>query len=240
MTLNCFKLIFIKDMDNSNNLLSAQEYPVDEISNLFVGFKAIQEVKPKLKNLFLCDQGEFYFNTPAEIFRQVSLKKFLEKNIHPSCHKEIFLLLKSLRDQKNDSLELRKILLRPNTKGEFSLHVVCLKFLFPDNSTIVIQAIPIKSEDQFQRKLNRLQDECNFRQKSMVKFNLLSPREKRVLIEASLGESSREIAESLFISINTVETHKKNIQKKIGMKKRDFILFALSFDLIDHLFKKHI
>lgn len=46
----------------------------------------------------------------------------------------------------------------------------------------------------------------------------LSPKEKEILKLISLGLSSREIAKQLFLSINTVNTHRKNILRKTGAK----------------------
>lgn len=46
----------------------------------------------------------------------------------------------------------------------------------------------------------------------------LSDREKDVLKAVALGFSNKEIADQLFISINTVITHRKNITSKLGIK----------------------
>ena len=47
---------------------------------------------------------------------------------------------------------------------------------------------------------------------------MLSEREIDVLKAVALGLSNKEIAEKLFISINTVVTHRKNITEKLGIK----------------------
>ncbi len=47
---------------------------------------------------------------------------------------------------------------------------------------------------------------------------LLSGREIEVLKSVALGFSNKEIADKLFISINTVITHRKNITEKLGIK----------------------
>ncbi len=47
---------------------------------------------------------------------------------------------------------------------------------------------------------------------------ILSDREKDVLKEVALGLANKEIADKLFISINTVITHRKNITEKLGIK----------------------
>ena len=46
----------------------------------------------------------------------------------------------------------------------------------------------------------------------------LSDREREVLILVAQGCSSKEIADRLFISIHTVNTHRKNITRKTGIK----------------------
>ncbi len=47
---------------------------------------------------------------------------------------------------------------------------------------------------------------------------LLSDREIEVLRSVATGYSNKEIADKLFISINTVITHRKNITDKLGIK----------------------
>jgi two-component system, NarL family, response regulator NreC len=57
---------------------------------------------------------------------------------------------------------------------------------------------------------------------------LLSTREKEILRCIGEGKSSQEIADSLFISKSTVDTHRKNILKKINVYgKTDLIRFAI-------------
>ncbi len=48
--------------------------------------------------------------------------------------------------------------------------------------------------------------------------SVLSDREIEVLKTVALGFSNKEIAEKLFISTNTVITHRKNITEKLGIK----------------------
>jgi DNA-binding CsgD family transcriptional regulator len=48
--------------------------------------------------------------------------------------------------------------------------------------------------------------------------NLLSPREREVLLLLSQGLTTRQIAHTLHRSINTVATHRKHILEKFGVK----------------------
>lgn len=45
----------------------------------------------------------------------------------------------------------------------------------------------------------------------------LTSREQTVLLELASGRSNREVADALQISIRTVETHRKNIKRKLGI-----------------------
>lgn len=50
--------------------------------------------------------------------------------------------------------------------------------------------------------------------------SLLSPREQMVAELVTQGLTNREIAERLFISPRTVETHVENIRRKLGARSR--------------------
>lgn len=61
----------------------------------------------------------------------------------------------------------------------------------------------------------------------------LTRREKEVLTEASLGLTTGEIAEKLFISPHTVESHRKNLIEKFDAKNlSSAIKLALEYGLI--------
>lgn len=62
----------------------------------------------------------------------------------------------------------------------------------------------------------------------------LSTREIDVLKLVALGQSNRQIAENLFISIHTVITHRKHITAKLGIKSiSGLTLYAAVNHLID-------
>jgi two-component system nitrate/nitrite response regulator NarL len=49
-------------------------------------------------------------------------------------------------------------------------------------------------------------------------FGRLSRREREIFRLAVLGSSSRELAERLFISVKTVDSHLLNIARKLGVR----------------------
>lgn len=50
--------------------------------------------------------------------------------------------------------------------------------------------------------------------------NLLSPREREVLVLLARGHTNQEIADKIFVSVKTVETHRLRLCEKLGYKSR--------------------
>lgn len=62
----------------------------------------------------------------------------------------------------------------------------------------------------------------------------LSDREVEVLRLIALGHTNNEIAEQLYLSVRTVETHRARIQQKLGVSTRaELVRYALDHDLVD-------
>jgi two-component system response regulator NreC len=62
----------------------------------------------------------------------------------------------------------------------------------------------------------------------------LSERETEVLRLIALGHTNAEIAEKLFISVRTVETHRAHIQQKLGVSSRaELVSNALARGLVE-------
>ncbi len=66
------------------------------------------------------------------------------------------------------------------------------------------------------------------------KYNTLTSREKEVLQLAATGQTNREMAETLFLSIRTVEKHRQAFMRKLDLIRReDLTKYALRKGLID-------
>lgn len=62
----------------------------------------------------------------------------------------------------------------------------------------------------------------------------LSDREKDVIIALVQGMSNKEIADHLFISVNTVITHRRNIARKLQIHSpAGLTIYAIVNDLVD-------
>lgn len=98
--------------------------------------------------------------------------------------------------------------------------------------TITI-SIPINELKHIPNKAERLLDESIFFKQNLNKYLSLGKREIEILKLVAMGYSSPEIAVKLFISIDTVNTHRKNVKQKLGIQTNfEFTEYAQAFDLI--------
>lgn len=73
-------------------------------------------------------------------------------------------------------------------------------------------------------KLNKIDSDLN---------SILTGREIEIITLISLEYSGKEISEQLYISINTVETHRKNIMKKLDLKNSiGLVKYAIKNNLV--------
>lgn len=90
----------------------------------------------------------------------------------------------------------------------------------------------IAGKSYFSPKVTRLlrQDHVEWLQRAGIAdaYDLLTPREREVLQLIGEGNSNKEIASRLFLSVFTVETHRKNIIDKLNLHgTADLILYAV-------------
>ncbi|MDD4514954.1 LuxR C-terminal-related transcriptional regulator [Massilibacteroides sp.] len=71
------------------------------------------------------------------------------------------------------------------------------------------------SVDEIRHKLERLNTEELVRTEEAEEQQMLSTREKEIVVCVVKGMTNREIAESLFLSTHTVITHRRNIARKL-------------------------
>jgi len=65
-------------------------------------------------------------------------------------------------------------------------------------------------------------------------YDGLSPREREVLTLIAEGKTNQEIATALYLSVNTVQTHRAHIMEKLNMHNRtELIKYAIQKGLID-------
>ncbi len=116
-------------------------------------------------------------------------------------------------------------LLKDSAPGELKLALDTIE----SGKVYISPAIPREMIDEYREYLKRASSpEEEFRKKEE-----LTTRQKEVLQLIAEGNATREIAEKLFISIKTVETHRSQIMKKLGINDiPGLVRYAMKIGLI--------
>ncbi len=122
-------------------------------------------------------------------------------------------------------------------EGCWKWHSSAVKILLwnEDGSPLLIitVATPLEPTDNLSIKADRLLKENEFLRKNQQRFNLLTRQERRILEQLARGRSSSEIANELYISVHTADTHRRNIKRKLQITNLpDLIEYAKAFNLI--------
>lgn len=126
---------------------------------------------------------------------------------------------------------------RMSEKSEYKWHISTLRILSRDEAgrpthTVTISCA-IDPAHHLTRKVDRLLNENNFLRQQQNTFEALTKRECHVLKLIVLGRSNHRIADELFIAEATVESHRKNIKKKLNANSYyELSQYAHAFDLV--------
>jgi LuxR family transcriptional regulator len=189
-------------------------------SNIYMNKSGCNILKHSREELQALGPAYFTKFFPAEEMKFLGqgLQTFIEKNDHTS----IYSFLQRVRpDDKSDY------------KWYFTNSRLCCAKDSESTSLIMYLAIEASTLNNLGAKLNRVFEENAFITQNYRKFNLLTKREKELIKLIALGHSSHDISDLLFISIHTVNNHRKNIMTKLELNCiSKLIRFAISFDLI--------
>lgn len=126
---------------------------------------------------------------------------------------------------------------RTGPQGAFELHLSTVRVLAQGQNgqpllTLCLSAA-IDKDSHLSAKVQRLLDENAFLRANTSRFAGLTSRERQVLAGISRGQSSGEIAETLYISAQTVDTHRRNLRHKLETTSSfELGQYARAFDLI--------
>ena len=92
-----------------------------------------------------------------------------------------------------------------------------------------------KGESYFCKEVEEKNEENNLKIKSeTLQITELSNREKEILILIAQEFTGNEIAEKTFISLNTVNTHRRNLISKLNVKNTaGLVKYAIEYGLLD-------
>lgn len=144
---------------------------------------------------------------------------------------------------RNEMPDLKVIILTMHKSEEMlhkALSVGVNGYVLKDNALEdLVEAIKVVGEGRFFISSDLLQMVVggfvnNIKDISESNNEILSVREKEILQMLAEGRSNKEVAEALYLSVKTVETHRANIMKKLGLRNiADLVLYAVRNHLIE-------
>ncbi len=170
------------------------------------------------------------------LFSVGSAKKVLE-NLK---EKEIDILITDISMPEINGLELINIIRKEkknikiivmssfkNAESKYNIDAYLLKNTPKEKLFEVIENLHYNNKKYF------YSEDIDFEKINFNK-NILSKREKEIIISICEGFTTMEISEKLFISKNTVETHRKNIFFKLNISTTaQLVTLAIKFGLIN-------
>lgn len=175
----------------------------------------------------------------------VSLEEL--KNMGPEYHEKFF----NNDDMEDFMIKLRKLLeskdenetftffqqVKLKDRKEWVWHIGSVRIFHKDeddNPTHTVTVVfPVDRMKHIENKAERLLAENKFFKENLNKYLSLGQRGKEVLRLVALGKSSIEIAKELNISVDTVNTHRKNLKRKLSISNTfEFMEYAQAYDLI--------
>jgi DNA-binding CsgD family transcriptional regulator len=98
---------------------------------------------------------------------------------------------------------------------------------------LITTASPVDPLHHVTHKVSRLLEENNFLRQHAPRFASLTRREREVLRLLALGHTAPQIGTELFLSAQTIETHRRNLRQKLRAESQfELGQYARAFDLI--------
>ncbi len=193
-----------------------------------------------LESLLVEKQG---FNVIGKINKGADLMQFVE-TLQPSLliadyNLPGFISLDDIRNAMSFSPKTNVLILSSDSNKPSILEALQLgingyvtKECSLDEVGMAVQSVA-KGEKFFCHKILDIIMEKHLKVESGSEASLLTARETEVLELIARGNSTLAIADRLFLSPHTVQTHRKSIIRKLNIKSpTEFVIYALDFGLL--------
>lgn len=182
-----------------------------------------------------------YLEEPARFFNGIDFKsisyensiEYLKEVVHPDDIEHSKRKMLSFAEQPNsDKIFSVTHRLKLPISTDYMPYFTCVKV---NAKAAKLQCITTRIEPdyEFSLALEHVFQQSYFIEQNIDLYTHFSKREREIISLVCKGESVKQIAEKLFLSVHTIETHKKNIMKKGGFStKAELMEFALSFNMV--------
>ena len=231
--------------DNSNYMANADlELQITEkiaeikqVADQLPGVIIIHRM-PHFSLEYMSEKGLKELAVSAEEIQSLSSAEYYNRYFNPEDAEDYLPKMKGFMDKNDDKsisfFQQVKLLSRgKDWVWHFSTTRILLRDANHEPILTITTSYPVGSMQHVNNKVERLLEENNFLRNNYTLFSKLSKRECDILRLLALSKSSTEIASQLFISVATVETHRKNIRQKLNVSTAfELSQYARAFDLI--------
>ncbi|GAA4424084.1 hypothetical protein GCM10023188_03490 [Pontibacter saemangeumensis] len=200
------------------------------------GVLLIHNLRKQLAVEYMSPRGLQHLGVSLEQLREMGTE-YHNTYFNPEDAKDYVPKVTAFIEENNDGIVSFFQQVRARKGDPWSWHFSTTKIFMRDGAgaplLTITMAYPIDPLHHVTTKVARLLDENNFLRKNFHRFSKLSGREQEVLQLMALGQSASETAEELCISVTTVETHRRNIKKKLDTNSFfELTQYARAFNLI--------
>ncbi|WP_448700547.1 response regulator transcription factor [Mucilaginibacter sp. AW1-3] len=223
-------------MTDQNQKINYQISQIKQTVHLLPGVCIIHRM-PDFEIEYMSPSGLTQLGTSFEEVRSLTVQQYHNKYFNEEDAKNYIPKVKHMIESNTDECITFFQQVRLTGTDGWTWHMSTMRILMRDNTNLPLLIITMSYRiDPIQHvtgKVSRILEENDFLRNNYPRFSKLTKRECDVLRLEALGYSSLQMADQLFISVETVKTHRKNIRKKLSTSSiYQLSYYARAFDLI--------
>ena len=226
----------LKIVEDLDDIINDKLEALDAVSTSIPGVIIIHNI-PDYTVRYMSPQGLDYFGVSLADLQDLGLSyytKYFNKDDADDYIPKVAAMIANndLNDFVSYFQQVRK-----TPDADWVWHFSVTKIFMRDEAGFpllsITTSLPVDPLQHVTKKVERLLDENNFLRKNYKIFASLTERERTILSYLAKSLAAAEIADLLSISVHTVETHRKNLRKKLGVSTSfELNQYANAFDLI--------
>ncbi|RFZ90294.1 LuxR family transcriptional regulator [Mucilaginibacter conchicola] len=202
------------------------------IGDLLPGVVLVNDMRT-MKNAYMNRMGCDYLRKSAEELELMGPEYFVDEIF---CPKEVSLITHTFKGviERDDVAETMGFYqkVRPNKQTHWGRFYLSGKLLERNTGQTIMLGMAAAAHNNVLNQVEKILDIESPSPVQFQQFSSLTKREKQVLRLISQGLSNANISDLLYLAPYTIETHRKNINRKLGTKNiRELILIAQRFGL---------
>ncbi|GAA0878134.1 hypothetical protein GCM10009119_11020 [Algoriphagus jejuensis] len=217
--------------EKDGGIISEKIEKLQQVDRWLPGIKVIQRIDPE-ENLYLCHRGRERYRLSPAFFKHLPTADF-RKLIFDAKDPHTCLIGTFGEKGEERSLYIRYSANDSPSEAELISVELIEKNAMGSPSLRVLQILPSNLLGWVPAKTARIVNEMVFSADHRKKYQLLTRRNREVLTLMVRGLSAEEIGQQLYISVNTVNTHKRKVREILEIKSNyELLQYGMAFDLV--------